>query len=67
MLTPSLIYHAQMLKLLGRYGQPRQVDVHGIVHVTGGGLDGNAARVVRNGLKVNGQTFGLLMNPCSSL
>lgn len=51
-LTPSLIYHAQMLKLLGRYGQPRQVDVHGIVHVTGGGLDGNAARVVRNGLKV---------------
>ena len=51
-LTPSLIYHSQMLKMLGRFKEPRLVDVHGVMHVTGGGLKGNVSRVVRNGLTV---------------
>lgn len=50
-LTPSLIYHREMLKVLGAYGQPRAVDVHGVVHVTGGGLDENARRVIQGNLR----------------
>ena len=50
-LTPSVVYHRGVLNLLGAYGEARPVDVHGVVHVTGGGLDGNVERVVKNGLK----------------
>jgi len=50
-LEPSVIYHRGLLKLLGAYGEARPVDVHGLVHVTGGGLDGNAERIIKNGLK----------------
>jgi phosphoribosylformylglycinamidine cyclo-ligase len=49
-LTPSRIYHRAMLGLLGGYGEPRKVDVHGVVHVTGGGLDANLARILPEGL-----------------
>ncbi|MBU0981877.1 phosphoribosylformylglycinamidine cyclo-ligase [Patescibacteria group bacterium] len=50
-LEPSLIYHAGLLRLLGRYGEERKVDVHGLVHVTGGGIRANAARVVPDGMR----------------
>jgi phosphoribosylformylglycinamidine cyclo-ligase len=50
-LTPSIIFHDGVLDLLGRFGQPRKAEVHGLVHVTGGGLIGNAERVVRGDLK----------------
>ena len=49
-LKPSRIYHNQLLELLGRYGEPRQVDVAGIVHITGGGLQGNISRILPEGL-----------------
>ncbi|MFT7183997.1 MAG: phosphoribosylformylglycinamidine cyclo-ligase [Oceanicoccus sp.] len=51
LLTPSVIYHRGLLKLLGAYGEARPVDVHGLVHVTGGGIHGNAERIVKGGLK----------------
>lgn len=51
LLTPSVIYHRGLLKLLGAYGDARPVDVHGLVHVTGGGIHGNAARIIKGGLK----------------
>lgn len=50
-LTPSIIYHRAMLKVLGAYGEARPVDVHGVVHVTGGGLDENAKRVIKGNLR----------------
>ncbi len=50
-LTPSIIFQDGVLELLGRFGQPRRAEVHGLVHVTGGGLIGNAERVVRGDLK----------------
>ncbi|MBT4384968.1 phosphoribosylformylglycinamidine cyclo-ligase [Candidatus Peregrinibacteria bacterium] len=50
-LEPSLIYHRGLLNLLGAYGEARPVDVHGLVHVTGGGLDANFARVLPEGLR----------------
>ena len=37
-LTPSRIYSDFILSLIGRFKQPRHVDVHGIVHMTGGGM-----------------------------
>jgi phosphoribosylformylglycinamidine cyclo-ligase len=51
LLTPSVIYHRGLLKLLGAYGEARPVDVHGLVHVTGGGIHGNAERIVKGDLK----------------
>jgi len=50
-LEPSIIYHRGLLKILGAYGEARKVDVHGIVHVTGGGLEANTQRVVIGELK----------------
>ncbi len=52
-LTPSLIYHRALLGILGGYKEPRKIDVHALAHVTGGGLEGNVERVVKNGLKAD--------------
>lgn len=46
-LTPSKIYHHAVLELIGRYQKPRQVDVHGIAHITGGGIPGNFNRILK--------------------
>lgn len=48
LLTPSKIYHAGLLSLLGRFGQQRSHDIHGIVHVTGGGIPGNLFRILKD-------------------
>lgn len=48
LLTPSKIYHAAVLELIGRFEKKRKIDVHGIVHVTGGGVPGNLPRVFHN-------------------
>ncbi len=48
-MTPSKLYHHAILELMGRYGQERRVKVHGIAHITGGGIAGNINRI----LKVN--------------
>lgn len=50
-LTPSLIYHQAVLDILGRYGEERQLEVHGVVHVTGGGIHSNTQRIMPAGLK----------------
>ncbi len=50
-LTPTRIYHSAVLEMIGRYKQPRLIDVRGIAHITGGGLPGNVIRIVKgNGL-----------------
>jgi phosphoribosylformylglycinamidine cyclo-ligase len=46
-LTPTKIYHACVLDMIGRYGQPSSVDVKGIAHITGGGLPGNIIRIIK--------------------
>ena len=45
-LTPSKIYSNFVLSLIGRFKQKREVDVHGIVHMTGGGMH-NLFRIVK--------------------
>ncbi len=47
-LTPSLIYHRCVLEMIGGYQKKRLVDIHGIVHVTGGGIYNNTSRILRN-------------------
>src|SRR3989344_2290808 len=47
MLTPSIIYHGALLKLLGRYGEKRAVNIKGIAHITGGSIDENLKRVLK--------------------
>lgn len=43
LLTPTRIYVRQILALL------KEVDVHGIAHITGGGFDENIPRILRDG------------------
>lgn len=44
-LAPSIIYHARILSLIGRFGEKPQARIKGIAHITGGGLPGNAPRM----------------------
>lgn len=48
LLTPSQIYHAAILELVGRFSEKRKIDVRGICHVTGGGIVGNLPRILRS-------------------
>lgn len=52
-LVPSIIYHRDLLGILGGFKEPRKIDIHGIAHITGGGLEGNTERVVKNGLRAD--------------
>lgn len=46
-LTPSKIYSSAVMEMHGRYGQPSVVDLKGVVHVTGGGIQGNLDRLMK--------------------
>lgn len=53
-LIPSKIYCSAIMEMHGRYGQPAQVELKGVVHVTGGGIPGNIVRVLKkSGLGAN--------------
>lgn len=53
-LTPCRIYHAELLNLIGRYGEDAKVNITGISHITGGGLRGNLNRILgQNGATIN--------------
>jgi phosphoribosylformylglycinamidine cyclo-ligase len=53
-LTPSRIYHNLIMALHGRYKEEPQVTLKGVVHVTGGGIQGNLARILKHtGKKAN--------------
>lgn len=61
MLTPSTIYSAELLNLVGRFNQPRKFDIKGIAHITGGGIPGNFNRILKStGL---GAEFTSLIEP----
>lgn len=49
-LTPSIIYHADILNLIGRFDSPKDHSIHGIAHITGGGIAGNLKRIIPDGL-----------------
>lgn len=46
-MEPSKIYHNAVLELTGRYQAERKIDVHGIAHITGGGIAGNLNRILK--------------------
>lgn len=47
LLTPSVVYSAAILALIGRFGEPVRVPVKGIAHITGGGIPAKLRRVLR--------------------
>ncbi len=47
LLTPAKIYNDSILSLTGRFGQTAQISIHGIAHITGGGIAGNLKRILR--------------------
>ena len=46
-LTPSKIYSSAILDMHGRYKEAAKVDLKGVVHVTGGGIQGNLERILK--------------------
>lgn len=51
LLTPSKIFHRLLLNtILGDFTSARQYAVHGIAHITGGGVPGNLPRILPDGL-----------------
>ncbi|MBT4440900.1 hypothetical protein HOC98_02225 [archaeon] len=64
-LTPSKIYTRATLDMCGRFEEEGEIDVHGFVHVTGGGLVGKLQRVLGGpGL---GATMDNLFDPARAM
>ena len=61
LLEPSKIYSAELLKILGRFGEKRKVEIKGISHITGGGIAGNFSRIIKK--KKIGAIFDNLFEP----
>lgn len=54
LLTPSKIFHRLLLDtVVGDFNQPFYFPVHGIAHITGGGIPGNLPRILPAGLGAN--------------
>ncbi len=53
-LTPSRIYCSTVMELHGRYKEKPLVELKGLAHITGGGIEGNLKRVLKSkGLGAN--------------
>lgn len=51
LLTPSKIFHRLLLEtVLGDFNGERKFKVHGVAHITGGGVPGNLPRILPDGL-----------------
>ena len=48
LLKPSVIYSSALLKILGRFGENRKIEIKGISHITGGGIAGNFRRILKD-------------------
>ena len=46
-LTPSKIYSGAVVEMFGGYDQEPKVEVHGVAHITGGGVPGKLGRVLK--------------------
>jgi len=47
-LTPSKIYSGAVVDMFGGYDQEPKVEVHGVAHITGGGVPGKLGRVLKH-------------------
>lgn len=47
LLSPSVIYSAAILSLIGRFHEPVKVPVKGLAHITGGGIPSKLKRVLK--------------------
>ena len=49
LLKPSLIVSPAVVEMVGAYGKKGKCRVHGMAHVTGGGIFGNMGRIMKSG------------------
>jgi len=47
LLTPSTIYQAAILNIIGRFDDTPKMSIKGIAHITGGGIPGNLNRTLK--------------------
>lgn len=52
-IAPSKIFAPFVLKLIGRLNEPATVKIHGIAHITGGGLKHNMERILPSGRRLH--------------
>lgn len=54
LLTPSKIFHRLLLDhVIGGFEEDRPFTVHGVCHITGGGIQGNLCRILPNSIGAN--------------
>lgn len=54
LLTPSKIFHRLLLEtIVGDFEGERKFPIHGISHITGGGIPGNVPRILPDGMGAN--------------
>ncbi|PIO03479.1 hypothetical protein COT48_04660, partial [Candidatus Woesearchaeota archaeon CG08_land_8_20_14_0_20_47_9] len=64
-LTPSRIYSKAMVKIHGGFNSEGLCEIHGIAHITGGGIPGKLSRILRpSGL---GAELDNLFEPCKAM
>ncbi|MFH0851537.1 MAG: AIR synthase-related protein [Candidatus Peregrinibacteria bacterium] len=47
LLTPSIIYSAAILAMIGRFNEPVKIPVKGLAHITGGGIPSKLKRILK--------------------
>lgn len=52
-LRGSEVYQAGLLHLLGGFEEERKIALHGVAHITGGGISGNISRILPKGMGVD--------------
>lgn len=63
LLTPAQIFSKGILALHGRFGAESKVEVHGVAHITGGGLVENLRRIFPRRSKLGARFFNLWQPP----
>ena len=63
-LRGSTVFSGGILEIVGRFQKPKKAEIHGIAHITGGGIPGNLRRILPKNL---GADFFDLFSPSAEM